>query len=195
MARGHCPTCNCIQDLEYLGEDEEDRGDEKGDGEAHELSSRVVFCTVCGEEFPFSSTTSNGNLDSHLNHKYLNYKIGQIITVDEIPKKKDLKKVLINISNGDEGLIQIVTNAKYVEIGWKVVVALKGAIVPAGSHLDEDSDAILVSPTSVGGVKSDGMICDSYMLGWSGGAKGVIQQLPDSYEIGTSPPNSRPRTE
>jgi tRNA-binding EMAP/Myf-like protein len=186
MVRGDCPTCGCCQDLEYLHEDEEGHEEE---------NNRFVFCTVCGEEFPFSSS-ANDRIRNSCNNKYLNYKIGQIVTVEEIPKKKDLKKVLVNLSNTEEeDLIQIVTNAKYVEIGWKVVVALKDAIVPAGSKLDEDSNAMLVSPTSVGGVKSDGMICDSFMLGWNGGAKGVIQQIPDSYEIGTCPPDSRPRTE
>jgi hypothetical protein len=31
------------------------------------------------------------------------------------------------------------------------------------------------------------------MLGWSGGAAGVAVQVPDSVEIGSSPPASKPR--
>ena len=37
------------------------------------------------------------------------------------------------------------------------------------------------------------MFCDSNMLGWSGGGKGVAAQIPDEYEVGSSPPSSKPR--
>jgi hypothetical protein len=40
---------------------------------------------------------------------------------------------------------------------------------------------------------SEGMLCDSRMLGWSGGAAGVAVQVPDSVEIGSSPPAMKPR--
>ena len=50
-----------------------------------------------------------------------------------------------------------------------------------------------ITKTTVGGVVSQGMFCDSSMLGWSGGGKGVAAQLPDSFEIGSSPPSEKPR--
>lgn len=50
-----------------------------------------------------------------------------------------------------------------------------------------------VKKTSVGGVISEGMLCDSYMLGWKGGGKGMAAILPDSFEIGSTPPESKPR--
>mmetsp|Transcript_17056 Transcript_17056/g.19728 ORF Transcript_17056/g.19728 Transcript_17056/m.19728 type:complete len:85 (-) Transcript_17056:73-327(-) len=31
------------------------------------------------------------------------------------------------------------------------------------------------------------------MLGWKGGAKGIAVNLPDSFEIGSSPPSTKPR--
>lgn len=40
---------------------------------------------------------------------------------------------------------------------------------------------------------SEGMLCDSRMLGWSGGAEGIAAQIPDSVAIGESPPSSKPR--
>jgi hypothetical protein len=56
-------------------------------------------------------------------------------------------------------------------------------------------------PTAVGGVKSCGMVCDSPMLRWTGGAKGIVQQLPEfdetgaaQYFVGSAPPESRPRS-
>ena len=40
-------------------------------------------------------------------------------------------------------------------------LALEGAVVPAGSDPEEDTDVIVVKPSSVGGVKSYGMLCDA----------------------------------
>ena len=40
---------------------------------------------------------------------------------------------------------------------------------------------------------SQGMLCDSRMLGWVGGAAGLAVQIPESIEIGSSPPSSKPR--
>jgi len=74
-----------------------------------------------------------------------------------------------------------------------VVVALENAIVPAGANLEDDSNAIQIKPTAVGGVMSRGMLCDSPMLNWTGGAKGAVQQLPDSFVVGDKPPAARPR--
>ena len=52
---------------------------------------------------------------------------------------------------------------------------------------------IKVKKASVGGVLSQGMLCDSYMLGWKGGGKGMAAILPDSFAIGSTPPESKPR--
>ena len=46
---------------------------------------------------------------------------------------------------------------------------------------------------TVGNVVSEGMLCDSAMIGWPGGAKGVAVQLPDTFELGSAPPSSKPR--
>ncbi len=43
-------------------------------------------------------------------------------------------------------------------------------------------------------MKSEGMICDAPMLGWTGGAKGSVQQIPDEFPVGSRPPVSRPQT-
>ena len=52
---------------------------------------------------------------------------------------------------------------------------------------------MVLKNTSVGGVMSQGMLCDSRMLGWVGGAAGLAVQIPESIEIGSSPPSSKPR--
>lgn len=68
------------------------------------------------------------------------------------------------------------------------------AVAPVGSKiLNEEGEEIEIKKTPVGGVMSEGMLCDSRMLGWTGGAEGIAAQIPDSVEIGESPPSSKPR--
>lgn len=67
-------------------------------------------------------------------------------------------------------------------------------VAPVGSSvLNEEGELIQVKKASVGGTISEGMLCDSYMLGWKGGAKGLAAIIPDSFEIGSTPPESKPR--
>jgi hypothetical protein len=40
---------------------------------------------------------------------------------------------------------------------------------------------------------SEGMFCDSRMLGWTGGASGIAAQIPDSVNIGSAPPATKSR--
>jgi hypothetical protein len=40
---------------------------------------------------------------------------------------------------------------------------------------------------------SDGLFCDSKMLGWTGGAEGIAAQIPESVAIGDAPPATKPR--
>jgi tRNA-binding EMAP/Myf-like protein len=180
-----CPTCSAVQEVESV------------EGAA---DTNTVFCLACGEEF--INNGASGGASGGAGGIYENYKIGRVLSVAPIPKQKELKKVMVDVTgDGDEGnAVQIVTNAKYIEANWLVVVALENAIVPAGAIVGEDSEAIQIKPTSVGGVKSSGMVCDSPMLKWTGGAKGVVQQLPEfdeasnpQYFVGNAPPASRPR--
>ena len=68
------------------------------------------------------------------------------------------------------------------------------AVAPSGStFLDGEGSMQEVTKASVGGVVSEGIFCDSRMLGWSGGAQGVAAQIPDSCEIGSAPPATKPR--
>mmetsp|Transcript_16677 Transcript_16677/g.32485 ORF Transcript_16677/g.32485 Transcript_16677/m.32485 type:complete len:168 (+) Transcript_16677:24-527(+) len=160
-----CPSCEEVKEV-----------DESEDNEG------MVYCSECGEEF-----TPQPQADP----KFANYLVGEVLQVDAIPKS-NLKKVLIDVGDGKEGGTQVVTNAKYCDKGWRVVVATVGAVVPAGADLKEDADAIVVKKSSVQGVKSEGMVCDAPMLGWTGGGKGAIQQLDDTFEIGSAPPAERP---
>ena len=58
---------------------------------------------------------------------------------------------------------------------------------------------MVVQRTLVGGVMSEGIFCDSKMLGWTtsggggGGAEGIAQQIPDDIDVGAAPPLSKRR--
>ena len=67
-------------------------------------------------------------------------------------------------------------------------------MAPVGSTFENDAgEEITVQKTAVGGVMSEGIFCDSKMLGWAGGAAGVAAQIPESVAIGESPPATKPR--
>lgn len=130
----NCRTCESIQPCERA-----------------EGGESVYLCATCGDEVELSS---GGRF------KYDKYRVGLVLSVELIPKQKDLKKVLVDVvGDGDlSNALTVVTNAKYVEESWLVVVATQGAVVPAGAVLDEDPEAIEVTKRSVGGVSSQGML-------------------------------------
>lgn len=69
-------------------------------------------------------------------------------------------------------------------------------MAPVGSTvLDATGEEIVIQKTSVGGVMSEGMLCDSRMLGWVGGADGIAAQIPDTFPLGSAPPETKPRND
>lgn len=126
------------------------------------------------------------------------YKVGVVLSVEEAGGKKGgkaLKICSVNIGgdeggndDGDVSALMIVTSAPNVRDGSRVVVAPVGSII-----ITDDGEEMTVKATSVGGVMSQGMLCDSKMLGWSGGAAGIAVQVPEDIPIGATPPASKPR--
>lgn len=120
------------------------------------------------------------------------YKVGVVLSLEGCGGKKTkcgkaLKACKVNV--GDEANpVVVVTSASNVRMGSRVVVALAGTNV-----LNEEGEEIKVTKTSVGGVMSEGMLCDSRMLLWTGGGHGVAAQLDDSFEVGSAPPEEKPR--
>eukprot|EP00980_Cylindrotheca_fusiformis_P016304 scaffold4844_cov112-Cylindrotheca_fusiformis.AAC.2 len=117
------------------------------------------------------------------------YKVGIVLSCEEVAKKggKPLKVLTVDVGSGDEA-VPVVTSAPNVREGSRVVVALAGSAV-----VGDDGEEMTLSKTSIAGHPSWGMICDSKMLGWSGGAAGVAVQLDDSFPVGSAPPDSKPR--
>ena len=160
------------------------------------------FCMECGyeptvEERMAMMTLEEGGAGAGAGaDKYANFVIGLVQSVESIPKKDKLKACEIQIAedeDDDDAVVTIVTNAKYVDADALVVVALPGAVVPAGADADDD-DVTKVTKSSVGGRMSHGMLCDSAMLGWKGGAAGVAVKLNgvEGCAVGGKPPSERP---
>ena len=117
--------------------------------------------------------------------KYAGFKVGLVTAMEAIPKMSKLRVATISI--GDDQSIVVVTNAKNVDVGLRVVVATVGSVV------EMEGEEVEVKKSTVGGRKSEGMICDGSMLGWKGGGAGAAAILPDSFEVGSQPPLTRPR--
>ena len=105
--------------------------------------------------------------------------VGIVESCEEISAK--LKKLSVNVGGGEP--LTIVTNASNVREGTRTCVALIGTVV-------EDVE---VKKMSVGGTTSEGMLCDSKMLNWAGGAEGLCVQVPASFSPGDPAPTSKPR--
>lgn len=126
------------------------------------------------------------------------FKVGLVLSIKDCgscakTKGKILKECSIRISpeeenDGENAVITVVTSASNVREGSRVVVAPVGCLVR-----NEEGEEVTVKRANVGGSISEGILCDSSMLGWSGGAKGVAVQIPDTYPIGSSPPTTKPR--
>ena len=144
---------------------------------------KCFMCEDCGSE------------QSEIDWKYRKYKIGKVLTVEEL--KAPLKRCSVQITQDKkEDPLQIVTNAKHIDAGDTVVVATIGAIVPAGTDSEEEGgQGIIIKSATVGGTKSNGMLCDGVMLQWAGGSKGVLVKLnADDHAVGSTPPARKPIT-
>ncbi|GKY99930.1 hypothetical protein MPSEU_000946600 [Mayamaea pseudoterrestris] len=119
------------------------------------------------------------------------YKVGEVVSVESLGDKagqKPLRLCKVNVGDASGEFLSVVTSATNVREGSRVAVAPVGSIVET-----ETGEELVIKKTSVGGVMSEGMLCDSRMLGWQGGAAGIAAQIPDSVAIGASPPASKPR--
>ena len=116
------------------------------------------------------------------------YKVGLVLSVEDKTKSggKPLKVCSVNIG-GDEPTVVVVTAAPNVRESSRLVVAPVGSTI-----INDEGEEIEIKKTAVGGVMSEGMFCDSRMLGWGSGSAGIAAQVPDSFEPGSAPPTSKP---
>ncbi|WP_029329187.1 YtpR family tRNA-binding protein [Lentibacillus jeotgali] len=94
---------------------------------------------------------------------------------EKSPHENADKLSVCQVDTSDEQL-QIVCGAPNVEAGQKVVVAKVGAVMPSG---------MMIKPTELRGVASNGMICSQKELGLENAPKEKgIYVLGDSYTAG-----------
>lgn len=91
------------------------------------------------------------------------------------------KKLTIDV--GRELPVIIVSSWDGVDVDYRVVVAC------VGSFINEQE----VTKTTVAGVVSEGVLCDTAMLGWKGGANGAAALLPARFSPGDAAPSEKPR--
>ena len=115
----------------------------------------------------------------------MSFVAGKIVACEKVAGKDKLSKLSVDVGSDAGGELTIVTNAPNVEEGKFVVVATVGCEVNGEP----------VKKATVGGVPSEGMLCDAPMLGWKGGGAGNAALLPDdgSFAPGDAPPPERPR--
>jgi tRNA-binding EMAP/Myf-like protein len=104
----------------------------------------------------------------------------------DLPGKK-LRSLKLDTGAGEAAAITVVTNAANVNVGARVCVAQVGAKVRT------ESGELQVKRANVGGVLSEGMLLDAPALGWTGGGAGAAALVPDSFALGSRPPEKRPR--
>jgi hypothetical protein len=66
-------------------------------------------------------------------------------------------------------------------------------VAPIGSTIiNDEGEEQTITKSTVGGIPSEGMFCDSKMLGWGSGSEGVAAQVPSECEVGSAPPKTKP---
>lgn len=104
-----------------------------------------------------------------------NFVVGEVLTKEKHPDADKLSVTTVKIS--DDETLQIVCGASNVEAGQKVVVATIGAMMPSG---------LLIKPSKLRGVESNGMLCSKRELGlpYDEQVKGILV-LDSSTPVGT----------
>ncbi|MDP2736404.1 MAG: phenylalanine--tRNA ligase subunit beta, partial [bacterium] len=85
--------------------------------------------------------------------KFENVVVGKILEVKPHPNADRLRLALVDIGKDK---LEIVCGASNIEAGQFVPVALVGAVLPSG---------LVIKPTEIRGVKSNGMLCAEDELG------------------------------
>lgn len=101
--------------------------------------------------------------------------VGVVVECEKVPAKDKLKRLVVDV--GTERLT-IVSNAPNIREGTRTIVAT------IGTEVEIDGESQVVKRVAIAGVQSEGMVCDSCILGWAGGAAGIAVQVPDSYGKG-----------
>ena len=188
LGRLVCESCGESSFIRVVEDEDDEENEESEDMNDEQKLDRLfadqcnAMCISCGEEVE--------NKDFPWRKKYEKFKVGLIDSAEAF-KSGSKQYMLVAVDVGLEDTVQVITAGK-VKAGQRVVVALEGAIVPAGAG--QEDEHVVVKKSSCGGRASFGMLCDSPALSWTGGGKGTAVSLPDSFDIGSTPPHRKPRS-
>jgi tRNA-binding EMAP/Myf-like protein len=141
-----------------------------------DTSETPAYCLDCGTEVPEQEEEKPLII------------VARIISVEAVPKKDKLSVVTFSINDedsSDAGQITVVTNVKASTLLPEslFVVALPGAVIGGSDEA--------IKKTAVGGVMSNGMICNCDALRWKGGA--AVAKVQTDAKPGDPPPAEKPR--
>lgn len=138
-------------------------------------------CLACGAAPPQAEgDDADGDGEGD---QFAGYKVGVVTELEELSGK--LKALAVDVGGGEQ--LPVVTNAPNVVEGSRVVIATVGA------RFMGKGEEMVVKKASKGGKPSQGVVCSSTMLGWSGGGVATAALLPESFAPGDKPPEKRPR--
>ncbi len=101
-----------------------------------------------------------------------NVVVGELLSVERHPRADRLSLTRVNVGSGEP--LDIVCGATNIAAGQRVPVALPGAVLPGGRHIER---------TEKMGVVSNGMLCSGDELGLTADADGILI-LPADAPIG-----------
>ncbi len=103
-----------------------------------------------------------------------NFSVAHVVTCEQHPSADRLRLCMVDIG---AGTVQVVCGAPNARAGMKGVFAPIGATIPA--------NGMVLKPTKIRGVESNGMLCSARELGLSEDHEGIIE-LPDDAPVGAS---------
>ena len=181
-----CEGNEFIPDDDELADDETELKNEEKKIRAYKTTCSAT-CISCGESVEYDNLPWV--------KMYANYCVCLVIATETVKGKNKLKQCKVDIGSNDdeEEPITVITNDKNVREGDRLVVAMIGAVVPAGGAEEEGENEMTIQKTNVGGVTSHGMFCDESMLRW-GNTKNKAIRMPENIELGSRPTRLPPNT-
>jgi phenylalanyl-tRNA synthetase beta chain len=103
--------------------------------------------------------------------------------VDKVERHPDADRLVLATVSAGEHYLTVVTGAPNIAEGMKVALALAGARLIDG--YSEELKHITLKPSSIRGVRSEGMVCSEKELGLSDEHEGILE-LDDDAPVGST---------
>lgn len=140
-------------------------------------SEKSGYLCMNDELLSFINTQLKDSFQEEIVYDYNNpILVGKVIECEDHPDSDHLHICQVDLKSS---VTQIVCGAPNVEAGQRVVVATVGAIMPSG---------LIIKPSKLRKVDSNGMICSARELGLPNApqVRGILVLDKDKYKIGES---------